>query len=176
MIEKTNRLQSFLEHPTVSRIRRNHGLEHATLHVLAERHPGVPMAGHSDSAGFWILGDLTMGDIEGSVQEALVRLQAGETKLAVHPSCGTNFATAGILAGLAASLAMFGVGKRLRDNFERLPTAIVFATMALIVAQPLGLMLQEQITTSGNPGDLRVVEIQPHGQGRMTAHRVITEG
>jgi Domain of unknown function (DUF6391) len=176
MIEKTNRFQGFLEHPTMSRIRRNHGLEHATLHVLAERHPGVPMAGHSDSAGFWILGDLPIGEVEGSVQEALGRLQAGETKLAVHPNCGTNIATAGILTGLAAALAMFGVGKRLRDNFERLPTAMVFATLALIAAQPLGLMLQERVTTSGSPGDLRVVEIQPRGQGVLTAHRVITEG
>ena len=30
-------------HPIFSRTRRNHGLEHATLNLLAKTHPGSPM-------------------------------------------------------------------------------------------------------------------------------------
>lgn len=176
MTEYFRRFQGVLETDLISRIRRNHGLEHATLHVLAERHPGLPMAGHSDQQGFWIVGDCSTEEIGLTVNEALDRLNAGEEKLAVHPNCGTNFATAGILAGLAAGLAMFGVGKRARDNFDRLPMAVMFATLALIAAQPLGLKLQEQVTTSGVPAGLHVLEIQPRGQGSIRAHRIITEG
>ena len=33
-------LDPILNLPILSRIRRNHGLEHATLHVLSRRHPG----------------------------------------------------------------------------------------------------------------------------------------
>jgi hypothetical protein len=176
MTELTQPLQGVLDSVPVSRLRRNHGLEHATLHMLAERHPGQPLAGHSDLGGFWIIGDLTLEEVADAVNEALGRLQAGERKLAVHPNCGTNFATSGVLAGLAAGAAMFGAGRRLRSNFERLPSAILFATLALIVAQPLGLMIQEHVTTSGDPGELKVVEIQARTAGPFPRHRVVTEG
>ncbi len=176
MDESISNLHGILEYPPVSRIRRNHGLEHATLHVLAERHPGRPLAGHSDMGGFWIVGDLSAEELSSAIQEARARLGSGESKLAVHPNCGTNFATSGLLAGLAAGLAMFGVGKRARDNLDRLPLAILLATLALIIAQPLGLLLQEHVTTSGVLGMLRVVEIVPRSQGALKAHRVLTEG
>ena len=176
MSELTNDLRGILEYAPVSRVRRNHGLEHATLHVLAERHPGRPLAGHSDLSGFWIIGDLTAEDLASAIQEARLRLESGESKLAVHPNCGTNIATSGVLAGLAAAVGMFGVGKRARDNLDRLPLAILLATLALIVSQPLGLKLQEHVTTSGAMGLLRVVDIIPRLQGKVTAHRVLTEG
>ena len=176
MSEIAQQFQGLLDTGLISRIRRNHGLEHATLHVLAERHPGQPMAGHSDQRGFWIAGDFPSEEICEAVGDALNRLQSGEVKLAVHPNCGTNFATAGILAGLAAGVAMYGVGKRARDNFNRLPTAVMLATMALVVAQPLGLEIQKRVTTSGAPGGMRVVEVQPRGSGALTVHRIVTEG
>lgn len=176
MSELTNDLRGILEYAPVSRVRRNHGLEHATLHVLAERHPGRPLAGHSDLSGFWIIGDLTAEDLASAIQEARLRLESGESKLAVHPNCGTNIATSGVLAGLAAAVVMFGVGKRARDNLDRVPLAILLATLALIVSQPLGLKLQEHVTTSGAMGLLRVVDIIPRLQGKVTAHRVLTEG
>lgn len=160
----------------VSRIRRNHGLEHATLHVLSNLYPRTSMAGHSDMGGFWIIGDVEQEDVRLAVNEALSRMRAGEEDLAVHPNCGTNFVTAGTLAGVAASLAMFGAGKRLRDKMERFPLAASLATMALMMAQPVGLKIQEQVTTSGKPLSLNVVDIIPSNRGRMKAYRVVTEG
>jgi hypothetical protein len=176
MPESIYDLRGVLEYTPISRVRRNHGLEHATLHVLAERHPGRPLAGHSDLGGFWIIGDLSVEELAAAIQEARARLESGESKLAIHPNCGTNFAASGILAGLAAAVAMFGVGKRVRDNLDRLPLAMLLATLALIISQPLGLQLQEHITTSGVLGMLRVVEIIPRWQGKVKAHRVVTEG
>jgi len=151
-------------------------LEHATLHVLAEQFRGMPLAGHSDAGGFWIVGELETQDVISAVGEGLARMQAGERRLAVHPSCGTNFATAGVLAGLTAGAAMFGAGRRLRDNFERLPAAIMLATLALIVAQPVGLLIQERFTTSGEPGGLHVVEVKRVQNSRLPVHRVTTQG
>jgi hypothetical protein len=167
--------QSFGATP-VSRIRRNHGLEHATLHVLAERNPKLSLAGHSDVNGFWLLGDVPTDEVRSAVEEALSRMKAGEHNLAVHPNCGTNFVTAGTFAGIAASLAMFGVGKRLRDKLERIPLAASLATVALIAAQPMGLYVQERFTTSGYPEDLEVTDIQPSRRGRINAHRILTRG
>ncbi len=160
MLYNGRMLNQLLETPILSRIRRNHGLEHATLHVLARRFPNLPMAGHSTASGFRLLGDLPSDAVQEAVDEALRRMRAGEHHLAVHPNCGTNFATAGVLAGLSAGVAMLGAGARRRDQLERLPMAAVFATLSLIVGLPLGLRLQERVTTSGHPGELQVVEIQ----------------
>jgi hypothetical protein len=168
--------QKFLAAPAVSSIRRNHGLEHATLHVLSQRHPRLNMAGHSNSSGFWLLGDIPTAEVKSAVEEALHRMSAGEQNLAVHANCGTNFVTAGTMAGVAGALAMFGVGKRWQDRLERLPLAASLATVALVLAHPLGLKIQEQVTTSGAPGDLQVVEIIPTQRGRFKAHQVITRG
>lgn len=160
----------------ISRVRRNHGLEHATLHLLAQKHPKTSMAGHSDMGGFWILGDVSSEDVKSAVTEALQRLRAGESELAVHPNCGTNFVTAGTFAGIAASLAMFGAGRRLRDKLERVPLAASLATVALMLSQPMGLAIQARVTTSGDPLGLEVVDIIPTARGRVKAHRIVTEG
>lgn len=169
-------LLSLLDYDLFSRVRRNHGLEHATLHILSQRNPARSLAGHSDSGGFWIAGDVPTVELSQAVSEALQRLRAGEHRLALHPNCGTNFAASGVLAGGVASLAMFGAGRRLRDKLDRMPLAITLATLALIVAQPLGMRLQERYTTSGDPEGLEIVEIRPSGRGRTTAHRVVTAG
>jgi hypothetical protein len=160
--------------PIVSRVRRNHGLEHATLHILSQRYPKRSLAGHSDTGGFWIIGDVSIEDVYEAVEEALSRLRNGEKHLAVHSNCGTNFVTSGVLAGLAAVMAMFGVGSRMRDKLERLPLAMFVATIALIFSQPLGFFMQERVTTSAEPGSLQVVEIVATRKGRMKAHRVTT--
>jgi hypothetical protein len=85
--------------PAVSSIRRNHGLEHATLHILSQRYPGLSMAGHSNSTGFWLFGDVPTEAVKSAVDEALQRMRSGEHNLAVHANCGTNFVTAGTVAG-----------------------------------------------------------------------------
>jgi hypothetical protein len=160
----------------VSRVRRNHGLEHATLHILSERYPKISLAGHSDVGGFWVIGDVSTEDLRSAAEEALQRMRSGEHNLAVHPNCGTNFVTAGTLAGVAAAVAMLGAGKRTRDKVERIPLAASLATVALMFAQPMGLKIQERVTTSGDPEALSIVAVQPSRRGRIQAHRVITQG
>ena len=100
-------IQTFLKLPVVSRVRRNHGLEHATLHVLSRRHPGQPLSGHSDTGGFWLVGNLPTEEVYSAAQEALVRLNAGERSLAVHQNCGTNYVISGSMAALAVTFRGF---------------------------------------------------------------------
>lgn len=164
-----------LDQGAVSRIRRNHGLEHATIHVLSRLRPQARMAGHSDPGGFWLLGELSTEDVQLAVEEALARLRAGERGLAIHPNCGTNLVTAAAAAGLGGAFA-FGGARNDRERLERLPLAILFSMGALLLARPLGTRLQQRVTTSGVPGDLHVVEIRRSQRGKLTAHRVITAG
>jgi hypothetical protein len=160
----------------IGRVRRNHGLEHATLHILGGMLPRQPMAGHSDWNGFWILGNVSTETLVAAVEQALERLRNGEANLAVHPNCGTNYVTAGVLAGSVAGLVMLGSRRRVSDVIDRLPLAVTLATVALMVAQPLGLIIQERLTTSGIPGSLRVVDISQRRKRNVTVHRILTGG
>jgi hypothetical protein len=166
---------SILNLPILSRIRRNHGLEHATLSLLAQRFPNHRMAGYSYPGGFFLLGDVPTEHVREVVVEALARMNNGEKSLAFHPNCGTNYVVSGILAGTLAWLGMVGARSK-RDRFERLPLVIILATLGLIFSAPLGLKVQEYVTTCGDPQGLSVVDIFPIRFGQFSLHRVITQG
>lgn len=166
---------SILDTPVLSHIRRNHGLEHATIHLLSRRYPGKPFAGHSDAGGFWLMGDVDTEELADVVMDALKRLQNGERSLAIHPNCGTNFVTYGLLAGLGAFIALLGA-RRTRDKVDRLPLVVLFATLGLILGQPAGFNIQRRITTSGDPGSLKLLQITRGQRGRLVYHRITTQG
>ncbi len=166
-------LNSILDLPFVGETRRNHALEHATLHVLATKYPGKPMAGHSNPTGFFILGNVSLQDVADCAAQALGRLRAGESELAIHPGCGTNLATSMLLAGTFSSFAMRGA-RSTSSRLMRLPLAVAFALLGLAISRPLGPLLQQKVTTDANVGSLRVLEVRESIRGRVRAHRVIT--
>ncbi len=165
--------KSLLELPFVLNTRRNHALEHATLHVLAEKYPAKPMAGHSNPTGFFILGNLPTEDVESAVSQASSRLRAGERGLAIHPGCGTNLATSALVAATFAWFAMRG-SRSTFGRLLRLPFAIALASIGALVSRPLGPILQEKITTDADLGNLQVISIKPAMSGRLQAHQVRT--
>jgi hypothetical protein len=167
---------SILDWGPISRIRRNHGLEHAALQILAKQQPSHRLAGYSDSGGFWVVGNVPTEALHTAVNEALVRMEGGEHDLAIHPNCGTNFVAAGVLAGTAAWLATLNAESDWRKRAERWPTLISLVTVVLILAQPLGPLLQERVTTDGRPRGMRVAGIVRQSQGEIPVHRVLTEG
>ena len=170
-------LDTMLAKPAVKRVRKNHGLEHATIHVLGERvqrHGG--MVGRSDRHGFTLYGDVPTKILADACELALQRLRAGERGLAIHPYCGTNFVTAGVLSSVVAALALLGAGRGWRARLARLPLLISLMTAALILSQPLGLAIQRDVTTSGDPGDLQIVSIKRYRIGALAFHRVETRG
>jgi hypothetical protein len=169
------RRNALLAIPAVDRTRRNHGLEHATITVLSQRHRGLSLVGRSTPNGFHLYGDVTTAQLESAVQEALRRMKGGETSLAVHPNCGTNFVTAGLAAGVAAYIGFLGANSASARR-DRLPLVTLLATAALMFAQPFGLELQRHITTSGDMRDLQVTRIDRRQNGRITAHFVATAG
>ena len=166
---------TILDIPVISRIRRNHGLEHATITILSGRFPGTPLAGWSFPGGFFLLGNVDTEDLRETVGHALARMQNGDRLLAIHPNCGTNYAVSGVVAGLLAWLGMAGARSK-RDKVERLPLVITLATLGFILSQPLGPKVQEHITTSGNPLGLSVKEVFPIQFGGLKLHRVATRG
>jgi hypothetical protein len=164
-------LQSILSYHPIDRIRRNHGLEHATIHVLTSR-KRRSLAGYSNTGGFWLMGDVSTSEVESAANEALHRMKHGEPDLAIHPGCGTNYVTMGIFGAVAAFAAFLGA-RTFRDKIERLPMAMAFIMGALIVAQPVGMKLQAQVTTNGHVGTLEVAEVR---RINSNMHRVETRG
>jgi hypothetical protein len=161
--------------PVVDRTRRNHGLEHATITILSQRLRGISLVGRSTPNGFHLYGNVSTEDLSDAAHEALRRMKAGEVGLAVHPNCGTNFVTAGIAAGLAAYIGFMGANSGSARR-ERLPLVAALATGALILAQPLGLEIQRQITTSGDMRDMQIARIDQRQRGSVSAHFVTTVG
>lgn len=162
---------SILDSPFVKKVRRNHALEHATIHVLSQRHKTLQLVGRSTGSGFYIYGQVDTEMLAESASEALVRLQNGEADLAVHPRCGTNLATAGVLAGLSAFTVMSG---RERSRMEKLPQVVLAATAAILLAQPLGAYLQQKVTTSPDLQGVRITGISRQERGNMIVHHVKT--
>lgn len=156
-------------------IRRNHGLEHATIHVLNEKYPQLSMVGRSDMGGFTLYGQVDTGQVTYASHEALKRLRAGQTELAVHPRCGTIIATTGIMTGMAAFLAVSITGRpRQRFRWATIPEAILASTFAALAAQPLGLLLQEHFTVTGRPGNLEISNITRSTNNSLVIHRITT--
>ncbi|MEI7987990.1 MAG: DUF6391 domain-containing protein [Chloroflexota bacterium] len=159
----------------IIKIRRNHGLEHATLQILSRKYPERPMAGYSDMHGFRIIGNISQNELANAVEEALQRLRSGEFYLAIHPHCGTNFVTSGLLTGLSGALMMIGSGPRWHDKINRIGMAAIAGIAVLIISQPLGPLFQSKITTCSNPGSMRITGIQTTQHKDFSISRIFTK-
>ncbi len=179
-------LADLLDLSFISRVRRNHALEHATVHTLSERYRGLRLVARSSLWGFYIYGDVPTEAVLSAAQEGLRRLKAGQWRMAIHSNCGTNLAVAGTLAGLGAFLALGGISTRNRtfsekpgfslERIARLPLACATATLGIILAQPLGTALQIHVTTQADVGSLHIIGITRERKAGITVHHVRTEG
>ena len=159
-----------LDLPFILETRRNHALEHATLHMLARTHK-INMAGHSNPTGFFILGELRTEEIREALNEAYTRLRSGESGLAIHPGCGTNLVATAFLPGTLAWLP-FQSTRSTRIRILLLPLALLFGVFGFFLSKPLGTWLQRNITTEADLGNMRIVDVTFVRKG---LHRITTK-
>jgi hypothetical protein len=159
-----------LDLPLILETRRNHALEHATLHILAHKYK-TPMAGHSNPTGFYLLGDLQLEDIANAAIEAMSRLKAGESGLAVHEGCGTNLVVTALLPATLAWMPLRGA-KSTRWRLFLIPLALISAVFGYFFSKPLGPWLQKYITTEANMGNMQVTHVLVIRKG---VHRIVTK-
>ncbi len=154
----------------VGTVRRNHALEHATIAVLLNKiGHDIRMVGRATRDGYYLYADVPTALLEESTREALARMKSGEGHLAVSPLCGTNLAVAGAMAGMA-SMATLGNSHR----SEKVPNVILASTLAVLVAQPVGRIVQRYLTTSPDLSDTEIVGIKSGGRGGARFHKVQT--
>lgn len=154
----------------ISRVRRNHGLEHATIHVLSEKHKNFSAQGHSNHTGFSlnIYGDISEDAVADAVEEAFHRMKKGEHHLAVHPNCGTVLLTTATMAALAAQASFAFEQRRQKQTSmslsvlaNALPTAILAVVVSLIVSKPIGVQLQARYTVEGDLQEMALQSVHP---------------
>ncbi|MFN2190053.1 MAG: DUF6391 domain-containing protein [Candidatus Promineifilaceae bacterium] len=155
---------------SLDRIRRNHALEHASINVLTERHKGFSAQGNSTPNGFNlnIYGNIAEDEVYDAVEEAFRRLKAGESRLGLHPTCGTVLLTT---AGLAAISAQFVFAVEMKRQgrtklgisglLSSLPMATMAVLISLIISKPLGMTIQKTYTVDSELRDLAITSIQP---------------
>ena len=169
------RLRPVLNWPLIRRVRQNHGLEHATIHVLSRDR--YRLSGRASLNGFILIGDVPTERVQAAAEEALRRMQRGEAHLAVHPNCGTNLLTSGFLVTLLSALAFTGTNRR--AAWDRFPFALLGAIFAILYGPLLGNQLQQHFTTSGEPGNLEIYAVRRSESrlpllGRMVVHTILT--
>ena len=154
----------------ISRIRRNHGLEHATIHVLSEKHRNFSAQGNSNHKGFTlnIYGDVSEEAVADAVEEAYRRMKRGEHHLAVHPNCGTVLLTTATMAALTAQASFAFEQRRQKQSqmslsvlLNALPTAVLAVVISLIISRPIGVQLQAKYTVEGDLQDMKLQSVRP---------------
>lgn len=151
-------------------VKQNHALEHATIVLLAKKYPDARLSGVSTAVGFFVFGNVPTEAVQPTAQEALNLLRTTQPELALNERCGTSFAVAGALTGLAA----MSIGK-LRRPYGTANNAILASTAALLIARPLGLTVQKYVTTQTPNSSMRIREVVPMNILNAPAHFVKTD-
>ena len=157
-MEITSEQRRTLKINIISHIRKNHAMEHATIHMLAKMLPKVSFSGYSIHKGFWIIGKAELQDVHKAAEMALAKLRNGDSNLAIHPNCGTNLAVTGLCVAGAALLTTHGLKDD--DPLSSKFSAFVTAGMAGVLAsRPLGPRVQQWITTDPDVQKLSIDSI-----------------
>lgn len=151
-------------------VKQNHALEHATIVLLAKKFPEARLSGISFAAGFFVFGEIPTEAILPTAEEALQLLRTTQPELAVNERCGTNLAVAGMLTGLS-SMAV----AKMRRPYSTANNVILASTAALILARPLGLLVQRYITTQTPNSSMRILGVKPMTVMNAPAHFVSTD-
>jgi hypothetical protein len=151
-------------------VKQNHALEHATIVLLSRKFPEIRLSGISFAAGFFVFGDVPTEAIMPTALEALTLLRTTQPELAVNERCGTNLAVAGMLTGLSA----MAIG-RMRRPYSTVNNAILASTAALILARPLGLIVQRYVTTQTPNASMNILKVKPMTVFNSPAHFVSTD-
>lgn len=135
-------------------LRKNHGLEHATVNVLEREFGYKNLAGYAENSGFYIIGADNVHLVEEAARRGLRLMRSGYSDLAIHRRCGTSLTVANFVSAVIFLLLLFYTG------YFSLFYIIMAIIIANIVAKPLGMFVQQYFTTTSDVGDIQIVRAE----------------
>ncbi|MDI9370323.1 MAG: hypothetical protein GX181_08510 [Synergistaceae bacterium] len=143
---------------TDGRVRRNHGLMHATINVLEEGMGQLDIEGMPTADGFSLRGKIGPESALHAATEALDRLKRGEVSLAAYRRCGISvlFANTMLALVLYVLLRLIGAGGLVSAGLTL--AAVCFA------GSKSGLFAQRLGTVSSNLDDMEITGVEISGE------------
>lgn len=131
-------------------LRKNHGLEHATVNILEREYGHTNLAGYAEDDGFYILGLDNVWQVEEAARRGIQLLKRGQKDLVIHQKCGTSVTVANFISAVIFLLLLLYTG-----NFS-----IIYMLVAILAANLvgpfLGQIVQKYFTTTGDVGDMEI--------------------
>ncbi|MEW6243011.1 MAG: DUF6391 domain-containing protein [Bacillota bacterium] len=136
-------------------LRKNHGLEHATINILEQELGDIRSAGMATEEGFFIKAQgVSAQDVAHAASLGRARLLEGNSRLAIHPRCGTSRAAANVIMS-ALFVVLLILGHLLS------PAGILAALLLGHLTGPVfGTFLQKHFTTSARVERVFIVGVE----------------
>jgi len=136
------------------RVRQNHALEHGTIHMIEDRFGTANIEGMAFENGFTLKVNLDPMSVLDAARTALMRMQGGESRLAIYSKCGTTIVVVNVISSLIFLLLLFFTGH----------LGILNVLLALLIANFIGpfasKLVQAGITTTSDVSDLEVTGVE----------------
>ena len=135
---------------TNQNLRKNHGLEHATINILEKELGYNGLAGYAEENGFYIMGVRNPDFVEEAARKGLRLMKNGKEGLAIHKRCGTSMTVANFLSAIIFLVLLFYSG-----HFSIL-NMIIAIVLSNIFGPFLGQLVQKKLTTSTEVSEMEI--------------------
>ncbi|WP_024822956.1 DUF6391 domain-containing protein [Aminobacterium mobile] len=136
------------------KVRKNHGLEHGTIHVLEESLGRCNIEGMAYDDGFSLRGLVDPASALYAARVALERMKRGESSLAVHPRCGTTIVVINTLSSLLFIVLLLATGTM------GLLNVIVALLLSHLLGPALSTVVQRYVTTDSDVEDIEITGVE----------------
>ncbi|MDI3546569.1 MAG: hypothetical protein PWR10_221 [Halanaerobiales bacterium] len=132
-------------------LRKNHGLEHATVNILEREYGYRNLAGYAEESGFYIIGATNIWAVEEAARKGLALMRKGYGDLAVHKRCGTSMTVANFVSAVIFLLLLLYTGHFSIFNM------IIAIVAANLMGPLLGQVIQRRFTTTADVDEMEIV-------------------
>lgn len=135
---------------TNPKLKKNHGLEHATINILEKEYGYNNLAGYAEEDGFYIMGVNNTVYVEEAARKGLSLMKEGKDKLAIHKRCGTSMTVANFLSAVIFLILLLSSG------YFSIFNMIIAIVIANLIGPYLGQIVQGKFTTTANVQEMEI--------------------
>lgn len=132
-------------------LRKNHGLEHATVNILEKEYGFRNLAGYAEESGYYIIGADNTWVVEEAARKGLHLMKSGYGELAIHKRCGTSMTVANFISAIIFLLLLFYTGHFSIFNM------LIAVILANLIGPYFGQIIQKYFTTTADVRDMEII-------------------